>query len=129
MVDVTEALKGATVPCSFPGCGSAVPVEKAQTPSLKAIAAANKRSVTLEALVASALCGRHAHVAKEEGLRLFSFKGSVQELVRRGEERREAKGFFGRFKAEDTRGNGKGRYHDPNPYPKLKRGEARKYAQ
>ncbi len=83
-----------TVVCTFPGCKASVAPEKARVPAVAAIRSAIGKPVTVVDLASQVLCGRHAHMAKQEGVPTFSYVGTVALLERREAERTTARGHF-----------------------------------
>lgn len=86
--------------CSFPGCGAKVSPAHAQVPAMAAIRQAEGRScITSSDVARHAHCRLHAGIARRNGLKMYSYLGTIQELERRVREREAAKTHFGRYAA------------------------------
>ncbi len=93
-----------TVACTFPGCKANVAPEKARVPAVAAIRSAIGKPVAVVDLVGQVLCGRHAHMAKQEGVQTFSYVGTVALLERREAERIAARSHFLNLRAKTQMG-------------------------
>ena len=91
--------------CSFPGCkkSNLVP-NQAKVPAVTAIRSMTGKVVSVADLAAFVLCGRHAHMAKQEGVQTFSYAGTVTLLERRQAERETARGHFLHLRAKTPMG-------------------------
>jgi len=85
---------GTTLTCIFPGCTTTMDEARASIPSLSSIRKATGKALTVEELPKHVLCKKHASLAQSEGVKTFSYKGSVKELERRASERAKAGKFF-----------------------------------
>ncbi len=105
--------------CTAPGCKKCLPPEAMWLPERKALAAANGgRRVESSDFPKFALCGRHGHLLREEGVRVYRFADEVKR-DREAQERRQAdtlsfKPFAQRFVSQTKpQGNGGGQPRRP----------------
>lgn len=76
--------------CTAPGCKKCLPPEAMWLPERRALAAANGgRRVESSDFPKFALCGRHGHLLREEGVRVYRFADEVKR-DREAEGRRQA---------------------------------------
>lgn len=80
--------------CNFPSCRVQLHPEQAWVPAIKAIRQVIGKPVTEEELANRTVCRRHSAVLREQGMRLFSYLGTIAELRRREEEKANAAGYF-----------------------------------
>jgi len=76
--------------CTAPGCAKSLRPEEAWLPELKAMARANGgRSVVLAEFPKFCLCGKHGHLLRQSGVRVYRFLQTA-EFAERREERARA---------------------------------------
>ena len=83
-----------TLSCHFTGCVVQLTSNNAWVSGFKAIRQAVGKPVTQEMLANHTVCRRHSAVLREQGIKVFSYAGTVEKLHRRAEERANAAGFF-----------------------------------
>lgn len=65
--------------CVVPQCGKELSEESAWLPSLSAMKIANKgQAVEPKDFPCFCLCGRHGHLLRKEGVKVFRYKDTVQ---------------------------------------------------
>lgn len=105
--------------CHFPPCNVNLVSQNAWVPELKAIRQAIGKPVTVEVLADHTVCRRHSAVLREQGIKVFSYTGTAEELGRRAEERANAAGFFKLYRpmkeAMNASGNGTGKKKKAHP--------------
>lgn len=90
--------------CTFPSCNARLEPNQAKVPAIEAIRNATGKPVTVEDLAKYALCGRHSHVAKREGVQVYSYAGTAALLERRVAERETARAHFLQLRAKTQMG-------------------------
>lgn len=82
--------------CVVPGCKTRLAAEATFVPELSAIRQAEKKSglVTVADLSRHTICGRHNHVARQQGVHTFRFLDTVKMIEQREIERANAGKFF-----------------------------------
>ncbi len=94
--------------CTAPGCAKALRPEEAWLPEMAAMVRANGgQSVGSADFGKFCLCGKHGHLLRQEGVRVYRFLQTV-DFAKRREERAEAermtwKPFADRFVAKTSR--------------------------
>src|SRR3989344_4390677 len=92
--------------CTFPNCCKArLEPNRAMVPAMQAVRNANGgQPVTVADLAKFALCGRHGHMARKEGVQVFSYTGTATLLERRAAERESARVHFLQLRAKTQMG-------------------------
>lgn len=90
--------------CSFPGCRARLEPNQAKVPAVATIRSMIGKPVTVAELANHALCGRHARMAREEKVPVFSYAGTVTLLERRQAERVTAQAHFLQLRAKTQMG-------------------------
>ncbi len=89
--------------CVSPGCGKKVPAEDAWVPEIRAIRQAEGgRTIVQDTLVNHVHCFACARYARNMGVKMFSFFGTVAELKRRAEESTRKREHFARYSLRDA---------------------------
>jgi hypothetical protein len=97
-----------TMKCTAPGCAKALRPEEAWLPEMAAMVRANGGQVVGSVDFAKfCLCGKHGHLLRQEGVRVYRFLQTV-DFAKRREERAEAERmtwqpFADRFVAKTSR--------------------------
>lgn len=93
---VNEMLK-----CTVPNCRKALPPEAMWLPEWKALAAANGgKRVPASDFPKHALCGRHGHMLRKEGVRVYRYLESVARAKKEEDDRGSFKSFASRYVAK-----------------------------
>lgn len=103
--------------CTFPSCNSRMEPNQAKVPAIEAIRNATGKPVTLEDLAKFALCGRHSHAAKREGVQTYSYAGTAVLIQRRAAERETARVHFLQLRAKTQMGKAIAKALSPNAGP------------
>lgn len=76
-----------TLKCVAPGCDKALLPKEAWLPELVAMRRANGGRVQTDDFPKFVLCGRHGHLLRQEGVRVYRYLDTLERELKRGEER------------------------------------------